>query len=282
KEERKKVNTKGQFTRRQLKVLRIERKLDKDVRLVEAKYSSEEKKKYNMLVLDTVFRTYFRILKTNLDSPMIPMVLEGMALHTYKINYDFLMDIIKLLEQLLTKKADGLCPLDTVRVCYTIFNTMKLQSFMINVDNVKFYDALYKTIGQIAFEQKDFIGKDNVKNRDMLVGSLKIMLLDIKTVPPLRVAAFVKRLLLLMLNCDASIALDLRTVMTYMFKRYKDTFINMIDEEGDIAEFNNETDQPDHSKAADSCLWEFDLLRYHINPDVRKWVLAVKGLLIRH
>ncbi|EDR26679.1 hypothetical protein, conserved [Entamoeba dispar SAW760] len=283
KEELKNIDHKKQkLSRKKLKELRIERKLDKDVKLIETKYSVEEKKKYNMLVLDTIFRTYFRVLKENQESPLVPLVLEGMSIHTHKINYDFMLDIIKLLQQLLENKADKLQPIDTIRVCYTIFNTLKLQNFLVTIDNVQFYESMYKVLDQILLFQDDFIGEHHIGNRQKLVGVLKIMLLDVKQLPPVRIASFVKRILIMMLNCDSSIALDFCAILTWIFKRYRDTFIGLIEQENGFGIYNPSIQQPDHSGAINSCLWELTLLQIHHNPQIRKWVDSIKILLIKH
>lgn len=275
-----KNNAQNQFSRKKLKEMRIERKIDQEMKLAEAKYSTEEKKKYNMLVLDTIFRTYFRILKNSPRSRMVPMVLEGMALHTYKINYDFMLDIIALLQKLLESAADDLQAIDMVRVCYTIFNTIKLQNFLVTIDNVQFYESMYRVLAQIVTDQSDFIGDEKMGNREKLVGTLKIMLLDIKQLPVQRVASFVKRMLIVMLNCDPSLGMDLCGLITWIFKRYSTTFVGLCEQENGSGTFNYFVDQPDHSGAIDSCMWELHLLSYHSDARIRKWVESVRKQLL--
>ncbi|KAL7721045.1 CBF/Mak21 family protein [Entamoeba marina] len=269
---------KDNFHVKKLKEFRIERKIDKEVKLTETKYSEEEKKKYNMLTLDTIFRTYFRILKTNQDSPLIPMVLEGMSLHTYKINFDFMLDIIKLLQNLIETRSNRLQPIDTVRVCYTIFNTLKLQKFLVTIDNIQFYESMYRVLLQIPLFQHIF---EEEGNCEKLVECLKVMLLDIKQVPTLRVAAFVKRLMCIILNCNSVISLQLCKLLSLVLRRYYKDFIGMFEQESGNGEYLIDASQPDHSNALNSCFWEFVLLQQHPNPEIQKWVAEIKRLYKR-
>ena len=89
-------------TKRQRKLIKEEKRLDKDFREADAIVSHEHRDKLQADTLKSVFGLYFRILKERTGHLMGP-VLEGLAMYAHLINQDFFGDLLEVLRHLINE-----------------------------------------------------------------------------------------------------------------------------------------------------------------------------------
>ncbi|KAF7162956.1 hypothetical protein CNMCM5623_008021 [Aspergillus felis] len=97
----KKPKQKREFrTKRERKVQKERKAVEKDMKQADALVSHEERDKNQAETLKLVFATYFRILKLRIPNLMGP-VLEGLAKYAHLINQDFFGDLLEALKDLI-------------------------------------------------------------------------------------------------------------------------------------------------------------------------------------
>jgi nucleolar complex protein 3 len=94
-------------TKKQRKMLKEQRIIEKEMRQADATVSHEERDRMQAETLKLVFVAYFRILKIRIPS-LMGAVLEGLARYAHLINQDFFGDILEALKDLIrnTEAAD--------------------------------------------------------------------------------------------------------------------------------------------------------------------------------
>ena len=98
---RNKVREKREFrTKKQRKLYKEKRVVEKEMREADAAVSHEERGRMQAEMLKLVFVTYFRILKTRTPS-LMGAVLEGLAKYAHLINQDFFGDLLEALKDLI-------------------------------------------------------------------------------------------------------------------------------------------------------------------------------------
>ncbi|CAG8898966.1 unnamed protein product [Penicillium salamii] len=97
----KKPKQKREFrTKRERKVQKERKEVEKDMRQADAVVSHEQRDKNQAETLKLVFGLYFRILKLRLP-PLMGPVLEGLAKYSHLINQDFFGDLLEALKDLI-------------------------------------------------------------------------------------------------------------------------------------------------------------------------------------
>ncbi|KAL4871167.1 hypothetical protein BDV12DRAFT_164884 [Aspergillus spectabilis] len=97
----KKLKQKKEFrTKRNRKIEKERKAVEKDMREADALVSHEARDKNQAETLKLVFGTYFRILKLRIPNLMGP-VLEGLAKYAHMINQDFFGDLLEALKELI-------------------------------------------------------------------------------------------------------------------------------------------------------------------------------------
>ena len=107
----KKLKSKREFrTKKQRKVLKEQKAVEKEFKEADAIVSHEERDRMQAETLKLVFVTYFRILKVRSPN-LMGAVLEGLAKYSHLINQDFFGDILEALKELIngaeTLSSDG-------------------------------------------------------------------------------------------------------------------------------------------------------------------------------
>ncbi|MBE7179879.1 MAG: hypothetical protein INR71_01515 [Terriglobus roseus] len=101
----KKQKEKREFrTKRQRKLMREQKGIEKEMKEADAAVSHEERERMQAESLKLVFVTYFRILKARTPS-LMGAVLEGLARYAHLINQDFFGDILEALRDLISRRA---------------------------------------------------------------------------------------------------------------------------------------------------------------------------------
>ncbi|KAL3444979.1 nucleolar complex-associated protein-domain-containing protein [Aspergillus insuetus] len=104
----KKLKNKKEFRTKRNRKLEKERKaVEKDMKEADALVSHEARDKNQAETLKLVFATYFRILKLRVPNLMGP-VLEGLAKYAHMINQDFFGDLLEALKDLIGHAEDDL------------------------------------------------------------------------------------------------------------------------------------------------------------------------------
>ncbi|EED22834.1 nuclear export protein Noc3 [Talaromyces stipitatus ATCC 10500] len=101
----KKKNKKEFRTKKERKLLRDRKAVEKDMREADALVSHEAREKNQAETLKLVFGTYFRILKLRTETKLMGAVLEGLAKYAHLINQDFFGDVLEALKELVEQIA---------------------------------------------------------------------------------------------------------------------------------------------------------------------------------
>ncbi|XP_071420487.1 nucleolar complex protein 3 homolog isoform X2 [Pithys albifrons albifrons] len=132
------------LSRMQRKWKKAEEKLERELLEAEASESKEKKLKLHTETLNIVFVTYFRILKKAQKSPLLPAVLEGLAKFAHLINIEFFDDLLIVLHSLIA--SGGLSYRESLHCILSAFHILSGQGDVLNIDPMKFYTHLYKTL----------------------------------------------------------------------------------------------------------------------------------------
>ncbi|OKL57898.1 hypothetical protein UA08_06636 [Talaromyces atroroseus] len=100
---RKRKNKKEFRTKKERKLLKDRKAVEKDMREADALVSHEAREKNQAETLKLVFGTYFRILKLRTNTKLMGAVLEGLAKYAHLINQDFFGDLLEALKELITQ-----------------------------------------------------------------------------------------------------------------------------------------------------------------------------------
>ncbi|KAG8531496.1 uncharacterized protein KY384_003125 [Bacidia gigantensis] len=106
----KKIRFKKEFrTKKTRKVMREQKKVEKDLKEADAIVDHEHRDRMQAETLKVVFGCYFRILKERVPS-LMGAVLEGLAKYAHLINQDFFGDLLEALKDLINDASFSLEP----------------------------------------------------------------------------------------------------------------------------------------------------------------------------
>uniref|UniRef100_A0A4W5QV57 Nucleolar complex protein 3 homolog n=1 Tax=Hucho hucho TaxID=62062 RepID=A0A4W5QV57_9TELE len=254
---------KKNLSRMQRKWKKAEEKLEKELLEAEASESKDKKLKLHTETLNIVFLIYFRILKKAQKSILLPSVLEGLAKFAHLINLEFFDDLLNVLQHLI--QSGDLTYRESLHCIQTAFNILSGQGDVLNIDPLKFYTHLYKTLLKLnAGASNDDIS--------IVLRCLDVMLTKRrKQVTLQRALAFVKRLSTLSLhtlpNATVGILASNRTLM-HTFPKCD---ILLDNEAQGSGVFLPELDEPEYCNPQNTALWELHTLRRHYHPVVRRF-----------
>uniref|UniRef100_A0A8C2YJW3 Nucleolar complex protein 3 homolog n=1 Tax=Chinchilla lanigera TaxID=34839 RepID=A0A8C2YJW3_CHILA len=251
------------LSRMQRKWKKAEEKLERELREAEASESTEKKLKLHTETLNIVFVTYFRILKKAQRSPLLPAVLEGLAKFAHLINVEFFDDLLVVLHTLI--ESGDLNYQESLHCVQTAFHILSGQGDVLNIDPMKFYTHLYRTLFKLH------AGATN-EGVEIVLQCLDVMLTKRrKQVSQQRALAFIKRLCTLALQVlpNSSIGI-LATARTLMHTFPKTDLLLDNDSQGSGV-FLPELDEPEYCNAQNTALWELHALRRHYHPIVQRF-----------
>ncbi|EOB05669.1 Nucleolar complex protein 3-like protein, partial [Anas platyrhynchos] len=241
------------LSRMQRKWKKAEEKLERELLEAEASESKEKKLKLHTETLNVVFLTYFRILKKAQKSPLLPAVLEGLAKFAHLINVEFFDDLLIVLHSLIA--SGDLSYRDSLHCVLSAFHILSGQGDVLNIDPMKFYTHLYKTL----FSLHAGTTNDDIK---IVLQCLDVMLAKRrKQVSQQRALAFLKRLSTLALhvlpNCSVGILATNRVLM----QTFPKMDLLLDNESQGSGVYLPELDEPEHCNAQNTALWELHLLQ---------------------
>ncbi|RKU48004.1 hypothetical protein DL546_006146 [Coniochaeta pulveracea] len=285
-------------TKKLRKDLKEQKALEKDMAQAEAIVSHEERDRLQSDTLKLVFTTYFRILK--LRSPhLMGATLEGLAKYSHLINQDFFGDLLEALKDLiryitafaLLAGQDAHDSRSTLHLDLSYFTTHLYRSLFdlsLNPD----IELNSKSLHLADPDSPDAAPAKNRVNIQtttvLMIRCLSAILLptwNIRSVPPLRLAAFAKQLMSSSLHvpeksCQAILALMNDVMHTH--GRKIAALWNTEERKGD-GTFNPQSDSVEGSNPFATTVWEGELLRRHYCPKVREGVkLLEKSLRSQH
>ncbi|CAH2322087.1 nucleolar complex 3 homolog [Pelobates cultripes] len=252
---------KKNLSRMQRKWKKAEEKLEKELLEADASENKEKKLKLHTETLNIVFLTYFRILKRAQKSVLLPAVLEGLAKFAHLINIEFFDDLLKVLYTLID--SGDLNYRESLHCVQTAFNILSGQGDVLNIDPLKFYTHLYKTLLKLHA---------GVNNDDILIAlqCLEVMLAKRrKQVSQQRALSFLKRLSTLALHVLPDSCIGILSTNRGIMQTFPKTDILLDNESQGSGLYLPELDEPEYCNAQNTALWELHCLRRHYHPVVR-------------
>uniref|UniRef100_A0A3P8ZG00 Nucleolar complex protein 3 homolog n=1 Tax=Esox lucius TaxID=8010 RepID=A0A3P8ZG00_ESOLU len=251
------------LSRMQRKWKKAEEKLEKELLEADASESKDKKIKLHTETLNIVFLIYFRILKKAEKSILLSSVLEGLAKFAHLINLEFFDDLLNVLQHHI--QSGDLTYRESLHCIQTAFNILSGQGDVLNIDPLKFYTHLYKTLLKLnAGASNDDIS--------IVLRCLDVMLTKRrKQVTLQRALAFVKRLSTLSLhtlpNATVGILASNRTLM-HTFPKCD---ILLDNEAQGSGVYLPELDEPEYCCPQNTAMWELHTLKKHYHPVVRRF-----------
>ncbi|KAG8552311.1 hypothetical protein GDO81_004472 [Engystomops pustulosus] len=252
---------KKNLTRMQRKWKKAEEKLERELLEAEASENKEKKLKLHTETLNIVFLTYFRILKRAQKSVLLPAVLEGLAKFAHLINLEFFDDLLVVLNKLI--ESGELNYRESLHCVQTAFNILSGQGDVLNIDPLKFYTHLYKTLYGLSA---------GTSNDDTVIAleCLEVMLTKRrKQVSLQRAMAFVKRLSVLALHVLPNSSIGILSTGRGLLQAFPKMDILLDNESQGSGFYLPELDEPEYCNAQNTALWELQTLQRHYHPVVR-------------
>ncbi|KAM7169155.1 nucleolar complex protein 3 homolog [Macrochelys suwanniensis] len=251
------------LSRMQRKWKKAEEKLERELLEAEASESKEKKLKLHTETLNIVFLTYFRILKKVQKSPLLPAVLEGLAKFAHLINVEFFDDLLVVLHSLIS--SGDLSYRESLHCVLTAFHILSGQGDVLNIDPLKFYSHLYRTLFRLHA---------GATNDDMVIvlQCLDVMLTKRrKQVSQQRALAFIKRLSTLALHVLPNSSVGILATNRILMQTFPKTDLLLDNEAQGSGLYLPELDEPECCNAQNTALWELHALRRHYHPTVQKF-----------
>ncbi|KAG7280067.1 hypothetical protein CRUP_018023 [Coryphaenoides rupestris] len=251
------------LSRMQRKWKKAEEKLEKELLEAEASDNKDKKVKLHTDTLNIVFLIYFRILKKAQKSVLLPAVLEGLAKFAHLINLEFFDDLLNVLQNLI--RSGDLTNRESLHCIQTAFNILSGQGDVLNIDPLKFYTHLYKTIIELhAGAPNDDI--------TIVLQCLDVMLTKRKKQVTLqRAMAFVKRLVTLSLHVLPNASVGIMAATRAIIHAFPKCDL-LLDSDGQgSGVYLPELDEPEYCNPQNTSLWELHTLMRHYQPIVRKF-----------
>lgn len=295
-------------TKRMRKAMKEQKSLEKDMAAADALVDHEEREKMQSETLKLVFATYFRILKMRAPH-LMGAVLEGLAKYAHLINQDFFGDLLEALKDLIRHADDDVdadlaaehedddsvsmrnLTREALLCTVTAFALLEGQDAhnsrnTLHLDLTFFTTHLFTSLLNLSIHpdleltkmtnSTSNVSKINVQTTTvLLLRSLTAILLpawNIRSVPPLKLAAFSKQLMTAALqlpdkSCQATLGL-LNDVANTHGKKIASLW-NTEERKGD-GRHNALSDTVEGSNPFAATVWEGELLKKHFSPKVRE------------
>ncbi|XP_067286431.1 nucleolar complex protein 3 homolog [Pseudorasbora parva] len=254
---------KTNLSRMQRKWKKAEEKLQKELLEAEASESKEKKIKLHTETLNIVFLIYFRILKKAQKSILLPSVLEGLAKFAHLINLEFFDDLLAVLYGLIV--SGDLTYRESLHCILTSFHILSGQGDVLNIDPLKFYSHLYRTLLTLH------AGGAN-EDTAIVLQCLDVMLTKRrKQVTLQRAQAFMKRLSTLGLHVLPDSCVGILAANRTLMHTFPKCDILLDNEMQGSGVYLPELDVPEYCNPQNTAVWELHLLKRHYHPVVRKF-----------
>ena len=304
-------------SKRERKVLRERKEVEKEMKEADAAVSFEERDKNQAETLKMVFVTYLRILKARTQH-LMGAVLEGLAKYAHLINQDFFGDVLESLRELINDASESLeeddedaeadedfiqdrnATRESLLCIITAFALLQGQQDVaksadsLHLDLDFFMTHLYRTLLPLSSDQEIELSskskhlvdpnglpiptttnnaKVNVATTTvLLLRSLQAVLMPpnqpSRSVPPVRIAAFTKQLLMLSLHLPQKSAAAVIALLQQISKVHGSRIAalwNTEERKGDGV-FDALSQEIGGSNPFAATAWEGELLSLHFDP----------------
>ncbi|KAJ0392375.1 hypothetical protein P43SY_011879 [Pythium insidiosum] len=237
----------------------------------EAVVDRHERDKTQADILHELVLIYFRILKQATYSTALPAVLEGLGKFAFLINLDIMIDLLKVLKAVL--KEDILPLASAFQAVLTGLRTLQGPGQELQVDDKEFVDILYKLLRRFSE------GEDR-SCLPVALQCVEAVFLRRKEIVVDRVAAFVKRLLLIAMSLEPHQVLAVLAVLRSLMHRYTKVQQLLESDVDRVAsgEFRADVDDPDFTNPLATACWELALLGTHYHPTVASFSVGTAEL----
>lgn len=311
-------------TKRERKVLKERKAVEKELKQADAAVSYEERDQFQAETLKMVFVAYFRILKLRVPN-LMGAVLEGLARHAHLINQDFFGDLLEVLKDLINEAEESVVDSDdqseandkqtksrnvkreTLLCITTAFALLQGQTDVaksanaLHLDLSFFITRLYRLLFPLCLDPDIELSAKTAHLQDpnglstplidtkvnvatttvLLLRSLSSALLppsNVRSVPPVRVAAFTKQLLTSSLHLPPKSTTALLGLLSQASKVHGSKIAALWDTEerkGDGV-FNPLSEEIEAGNPFAATVWESEILKHHFDPKVREGVKSVE------
>ncbi|DAZ93804.1 TPA: hypothetical protein N0F65_008563 [Lagenidium giganteum] len=237
----------------------------------EAVVDKSEREKTQADILHEIVLIYFRILKQATYSTALPAVLAGLSKFAFLINLDIMIDLLKVLKTIL--KEDILPLPSALHAVLTGLRTLQGPGQELMVDEKDFVDILYRLL-------RKFSEGEDVSCFPTALQCVEAVFLKRKELVVDRVAAFIKRLLLISIHLQPHHILAVLSLMRSLFHRYSKLHQLLESDLDRVAsgEYRADVDDPDFTNPYSTALWELTLLERHYHPVVSSFALGTAEL----
>ncbi|GAN09113.1 nucleolar complex-associated protein 3 [Mucor ambiguus] len=283
---KRKNNSKPFLTKKARKTLKETREIEKEFQEAEAVVSKEEKEKNHTETLKLIFTFYFRILKKQTSSPLLPAVLEGLSRFAHLISVDFFDDLLNALKDVMHSFEDSNDISRTssgtrkrLLCIITAFQLLSGQGEAFNYDLKDFYTEIYNILFKASYHTKieDKPESQKETESEMLIKGLELMFLKKRQIPVNRLAAFTKRFTLVALNMPNKTVLQCLALVDRLVQ--KDHRLDALLQSEDRASsgiYAPLLEDPELCNPFGTSLYELFLYQNHYDPNVRTIAKALQ------
>ncbi|KAB1271428.1 Nucleolar complex protein 3-like protein [Camelus dromedarius] len=179
------------------------------------------------------------------------------------INVEFFDDLLVVLHSLIESGVLFALPLEAVT--YLISVCCHFKGDVLNIDPMKFYTHLYKTLFKLH------AGATN-EGVEIVLQCLDVMLTKRrKQVSQQRALAFIKRLCTLALHVLPNSSIGILATNRILMHTFPKTDLLLDNESQGSGVFLPELEEPEYCNAQNTALWELHALRRHYHPIVQRF-----------
>ncbi|XP_064602722.1 nucleolar complex protein 3 homolog isoform X2 [Liolophura sinensis] len=251
------------WSRRERKRQKQMEKLEKELLETKATENKKAQLKLHTEVIQAVFLTYFRILKSEKKPPLLPSVLEGLAKFSHLINVEFFDDLFEVLNQLID--SERLSYRETLHCVLTAFTILTGQGSALNIDPIRFYKHLYGVLLKVH-------AGSSIEDIALILDCLDVVVSRRKRqISEHRILAYIKRLCTLCLQLLPHGSIATLAMCKTLIQTYSRSDLLYDNEMQGSGVYLPELDDPEHCHAQNTALWELNMLTKHYHPTVRKY-----------
>ncbi|KAI5123294.1 hypothetical protein M0805_009315 [Coniferiporia weirii] len=292
-----KATAQPHLSKKARKNLKENQAIEEEMREADAEVDHEERASTQTETLKLLFVLYFRILKNDKPTPLLPAALQGISRFAHLVNIDFFRDLLQVLRDHISRSAgpdvaegdedanDEVEQDQDVRDIHrrlqcivTAFELLSGQGEALNIDLTDFINRLYALIVPLSTMPgiedpvagtKATLGSKSASQNDtpanMLFRALNLVFSprtpSFGKSPPWRTAAFAKRLLTASLQLPASTATRSLSFVKSLFAK-EPRLEALLSAEDRMADgvYRPDVDDPQLCNPFATNLWELQLL----------------------
>ncbi|CDH49649.1 nuclear export protein noc3 [Lichtheimia corymbifera JMRC:FSU:9682] len=274
------------LTKKARKARKETKEVEKEMKEAEAVVDKEEREKTHTETLKLVFAFYFRILKKQSTSPLLPAVLQGLGKFAHLISVDFFDDLLAALKEVLDSlehsTSKGTAGAGTRKRLLCIITAFELLSgqgeAFVTYDLKEYYSALYEILFESTFhymiEHKP--NPDAASESDMLIRGLELMFVKKRQIPIDRMAAFIKRFCIVALNMPTKTVANCMQLVKQLIS--KDRRLDALVQSEDRAAsgvYMPYLQDPELCNPFGTSLYELFLYKDHYDPNIRSFSQSI-------